>query len=194
MKMVKMTAPYIPGFLAFREAEFLTALVEEQRRLRPEVTPSTLLVDGNGILHPRKCGIACHIGVDTGIPTVGVAKHLHQIQEYGEEFTRESIRKRFLELDKAGEYVTLTTTEGNVLGAALKTSPVSSNPVFVSVGSGLSLASALALVSKVSRYRIPEPTRQADIISREFLRVNHPTERQKQQQKHKKNQRQVMKQ
>merc|ERR1712013_845858 len=81
----------------------------------------------------------------------------------------------------------LATTGGRVLGAALKTSRESCNPVYVSVGSGLSLTSAVELVNKVAKYRIPEPTRQADIISREFLRINHPTERQKQPQKNKKN-------
>ena len=96
------------------------------------------------------------------------------------------VKKRFSELHHAGEYITLATTGGKILGAALKTSAESCNPVYVSVGSGLCLTSAVELVSKVARYRIPEPTRQADIISREFLRTNHPTERQKQQQKHKK--------
>eukprot|EP00092_Neocalanus_flemingeri_P030001 GFUD01032571.1.p1 GENE.GFUD01032571.1~~GFUD01032571.1.p1 ORF type:complete len:324 (-),score=94.56 GFUD01032571.1:182-1153(-) len=179
-KMVKMTAPYVPGFLAFREAQFLIDLVEAQKTTRPEVTPHALLVDGNGVLHPRQCGIACHIGVATGLPAVGVAKNLHQIQEYGDQFTRENVRERFSILTQAGQHITLATTEGRILGAALKTSAESSNPVYVSVGSGLSLASALELVNKVSKYRVPEPTRQADMISREFLRQNHPTERQKQ--------------
>jgi len=186
-KMVKMTAPYIPGFLAFREAKFLTDLVDEQKKERPEVTPSALLVDGNGVLHPRKCGLACHIGVDTGLPSIGVAKNLHQVQEYGDQFSRENVKKRFSELSRSGEYITLATSEGRVLGAALKTSEGSFNPVFVSVGSGISLSSAVKLVSKVSKYRIPEPTRQADIISREFLRINHPTDKQIQPQKQRKN-------
>ena len=179
-KMVKMTAPYVPGFLAFREAQFLIDLVETQKTIQPEVTPRALLVDGNGVLHPRQCGIACHIGVATGLPAVGVAKNLHQIQEFGDQFTRESVKERFSKLTQAGEHITLATEEGKILGAALKTSANSSNPVYVSVGSGLSLASALQLVNKVSRYRVPEPTRQADMISREFLRLNHPTEKQKQ--------------
>merc|ERR1719186_2046665 len=179
-KMVKMTAPYVPGFLAFREVQFLIDLVEAQKTIQPEVTPSALLVDGNGVLHPRQCGIACHIGVATGLPAVGVAKNLHQIQEFGDQFTRESVKEGFSMLTQAGEHITLATKEGKILGAALKTSATSSNPVYVSVGSGMSLASAMQLVNKVSRYRVPEPTRQADMISREFLRLNHPTEKQKQ--------------
>ena len=111
---------------------------------------------------------------------MGVAKNLHQIQEYGEQFTRENVKERFSNLKTPEGHITLATSEGKILGAALKTSANSSNPVFVSVGSGLSLASALELVSKVSKYRVPEPTRQADLMSREFLRLNHPTQRQKQ--------------
>ena len=62
--MVTMTQPYIPGFLAFREAPHLEDLVTTQRRERPELTPSLLVVDGNGLLHPRQAGLACHIGVE----------------------------------------------------------------------------------------------------------------------------------
>merc|ERR1711915_14856 len=180
LQMVQMTAPYVPGFLAFREANFLVDLVQRQMNTKPEVTPGVLLVDGNGILHPRQCGLACHIGVSTGLPTVGVAKNLHQIQEFGEEFTRESVKKRFSRLTETEHYITLSSLDGKALGAALRTNPSSDNPVYVSVGSGLCLETAVQLVNRVSRYRIPEPTRQADILSREFLRIHHPTEKQKQ--------------
>ena len=59
-EMLKMIAPYISGFLAFREATFLIDLVNAQKKIKPEVTPSALLVDGHGVLHPRQCGIARH--------------------------------------------------------------------------------------------------------------------------------------
>ena len=60
--MVQIDAPYIPGFLAFREFRFLANLVEEQIELNPELTPEVLLIDGNGILHPNRAGIASHLG------------------------------------------------------------------------------------------------------------------------------------
>ena len=60
--MVTMTQPYILSFLAFREAPHLEDLVTTQRRERPELTPQLLVVDGNGLLHPRQAGLACHIG------------------------------------------------------------------------------------------------------------------------------------
>jgi len=147
------------------------------------------MVDGNGVLHPRKCGVACHIGIDTGIPTLGVAKNLHQIEEFGEEFTRQSVKERYAMLTEPGQHIQLSTLEvqkGEILGAALRTNRESKNPVFVSVGTGISLDTGIKVVSRASRSRIPEPTRQADILTREYLRIHHPTERQRQQFKKKK--------
>lgn len=71
-----LSVPYIPSFLAFREIAPLQRLVERQQTLRPDVTPAAVLVDGNGILHPRGAGIASFLGVRVGIPTIGVAKTL----------------------------------------------------------------------------------------------------------------------
>ena len=79
------------------------------RQTVPELTPGILMVDGNGLLHPRQCGIACHIGVETNIPTLGVAKNLHQIQEFGQEFTRENVRQRFESLTELENFLTLKT-------------------------------------------------------------------------------------
>ena len=79
------------------------------RQTVPELTPDILMVDGNGLLHPRQCGIACHIGVETSIPTLGVAKNLHQIQEFGQEFTRENVRQRFESLTELENFLTLKT-------------------------------------------------------------------------------------
>lgn len=178
LQMVEMTAPYIPGYLAFREAGALCQMVEKQIKEKPEVTPNVLMVDGNGILHPRQCGTACHIALVTGLPTVGVAKNLHLVEQLGEKFSRDDVKKRFANLTEAGEYLTLTTSEDRELGAALKTCVTSRNPVYVSVGSGLSLSTAISLVIKISRHRVPEPIRQADLLSREFLRLHHPTQKQ----------------
>ena len=68
--------PYRPSYLAFREVDPLVRLVRTQRQQRPDLTPRALLVDGNGLLHPRKAGLACFVGVRTGLPTIGVGKTL----------------------------------------------------------------------------------------------------------------------
>eukprot|EP00730_Choanoeca_flexa_P019023 TRINITY_DN9278_c0_g1_i2.p4 TRINITY_DN9278_c0_g1~~TRINITY_DN9278_c0_g1_i2.p4 ORF type:complete len:176 (+),score=29.03 TRINITY_DN9278_c0_g1_i2:4861-5388(+) len=71
--MVELTAPYVPGFLAFREVSHLVQLVSELKDNQPELVPQVILVDGNGVLHHRSFGLACHLGVLTDIPTVCVA-------------------------------------------------------------------------------------------------------------------------
>jgi hypothetical protein len=72
----RLRVPYIPGFLAFREIDPILNLVEKQLRDRPDLTPRAILVDGNGLLHPRGAGIACFLCFRTGIPTIGIGKTL----------------------------------------------------------------------------------------------------------------------
>jgi len=182
VSMVKLTVPYIPSFLGFREADIFCGMVSRQKSKEPAVTPGVLMVDGNGLLHPRCCGTACHVGLAIGLSTVGVAKNLHLIEDLGLEGERGEAARRLKEsfkgVEEVGHQVPLATQKGRVLGAAVKTSLESKNPIFVSVGSGLSLKTAVSLVTKMSRHRIPEPIRQADFLSREYLRLNHPSSRQ----------------
>ena len=72
----ELTVPYIPTFLAFREIDPIERLVKKQVRERPDVTPHVILVDGNGVLHPRHAGIACFVGTRLSIPTIGIGKSL----------------------------------------------------------------------------------------------------------------------
>eukprot|EP00947_MAST-08B_sp_MAST-8B-sp1_P003369 g3369.t1 len=76
---VALTQPYMPGFLAFREVGFLVTLVNELRKRAPECEPDVIMVDGNGVLHKRGFGLACHLGVLVGIPTVGVGKNWYEV-------------------------------------------------------------------------------------------------------------------
>ena len=77
----KVTVPYISTYLAFREIDPLQRLVSRQLEQYPQYTPRAILVDGNGILHPRRAGMACFLGVRTGIPTIGVGKKLCCVEE-----------------------------------------------------------------------------------------------------------------
>ncbi|XP_063149449.1 endonuclease V isoform X3 [Candoia aspera] len=77
--VVAVNAPYVAGFLAFREVPFLLEAVQRLETQEPSLMPQVLLVDGNGILHHRGFGIACHLGVLTSLPCVGVAKNLLQV-------------------------------------------------------------------------------------------------------------------
>ncbi|XP_064006835.1 endonuclease V isoform X6 [Pogoniulus pusillus] len=126
-----------------------------------------LLVDGNGLLHPRGFGVACHLGVLTDLPCIGVAKNLLQVDGLvKDELHKEQIRS----LQKGGDSFPLTGTSGGVLGMALRSYDKSSKPLYVSVGHRVCLETALRLVKSCCRYRIPEPIRQADIRSREYIR------------------------
>ncbi|HEX2316018.1 MAG TPA: deoxyribonuclease V [Thermomonospora sp.] len=143
--------PYVPGLFAFRE---LPALVEALERL--SVTPDLLVCDGQGLAHPRRFGLACHLGVLTGLPSMGVAKN-HLLGAY----------------DPPGETRGSSadlTDGGEVVGRVLRTQ-TGVRPVFVSVGHRIDLATACRHALALSpRYRLPETTRRADHLSRRALR------------------------
>jgi deoxyinosine 3'endonuclease (endonuclease V) len=159
--MVKLTAPYIPGFLAFREAPHLVALLERIKAEKPELFPQVLFVDGNGMLHPKGFGLACHLGVLADLPTVGVGKTMMAVDGLYEVWKKKRIA--------AGSHERLVGTSGRVWGAAVAATS-SSNPTFISVGHRVSLDSAVRLTQLVTRTRIPEPVRAADLRSRDLLR------------------------
>ncbi|XP_072501351.1 endonuclease V isoform X6 [Notamacropus eugenii] len=78
-RMVNLTAPYVSGFLAFREVPFLVDAIQRLQKKESSLMPQVLLVDGNGVLHHRGFGVACHIGILTDLPCIGVAKKLLQV-------------------------------------------------------------------------------------------------------------------
>jgi len=133
--------PYIPTFLAFREMPLLLKLYE-----KTELKPDLFFVDGQGVAHPRGCGIASHFGVETGEVSVGVAKS--RLFGYYKEPG-----------DKKGEFSYLKFRD-RIVGAVVRTRDRTA-PVFVSVGHRISLRTAIDLVLETSRFRIPEPTRLA---------------------------------
>ncbi|NXP49458.1 ENDOV Endonuclease, partial [Heliornis fulica] len=167
-QMVAVSAPYVPGFLAFREVPFLVEAVQRLQQEKPELKPQVLLVDGNGLLHPRGFGVACHLGVLTDLPCIGVAKNLLQVDGLvRDELHREQVHS----LQRKGDTFPLTGASGAILGmVSCRDSNSSSKPLYVSVGHRVCLETAVRLVKSCCRYRIPEPIRQADIRSREYIR------------------------
>ncbi|NWV26662.1 ENDOV Endonuclease, partial [Origma solitaria] len=155
--MVAVSAPYVAGFLAFREVPFLVEAVQRLQQEEPQLQPQVLLVDGNGLLHPRGFGTACHLGVLTDLPCIGVAKNLLHVDGLArDELHREQVRS----LQRSGETFPLTGTSGKVLGMVLRSYNNSSKPLYVSVGHRVSLDTAVRLVKACCRFRIPEPIRQ----------------------------------
>ncbi|XP_056891703.1 endonuclease V-like isoform X4 [Takifugu flavidus] len=162
-QMVALTAPYIAGFLAFRETPFLLDALKRLEKNRPDLVPQVVFVDGNGLFHYREFGLACHLGVLSGLPCVGVAKNLLQVQGVRKS---EEHQAQVAALKKGGDSFPLTAASGKVLGKALRSSDSSSKPVYVSVGHKISVDTAVRLTHSCCRYRIPEPIRQRDALPR----------------------------
>jgi deoxyribonuclease V len=136
--------PYVPGFLSFREGP---AVMQAVRALRHEF--GAILFDGQGFAHPRRCGIASHLAIQLDKPGAGVAKS--------------RLLGTFGKLAANAGATTPLKDDDEQIGVVLRTQR-GIRPVFVSVGHRMDLASAIKLVlACCTRYRIPEPTRQADI-------------------------------
>lgn len=141
---VKLKFPYIPTFLAFREVEGLLKAVDEMRA-------DVYMVGGHGLAHPRRAGLACHLGVMLNKPTLGVAKS----KLIGR--AREPASTR-------GSHSPLL--DGDELVGAVVRSRAGSKPVYVSVGHKISLKSAIEVaLATTTVHRLPEPLFQAHAIA-----------------------------
>lgn len=143
----KTVFPYVPGYLSFREIPPLLGAWEKLRQ-----QPDLVLCDGQGYAHPRRFGLACHLGVLIDRPTIGVAKSplVGEHQTLGEQ---------------KGDYQWLVD-QGEVVGAVVR-SRTGVKPLYVSVGHGITLEQAIAYVLACTpKYRLPETTRFADRLSK----------------------------
>ena len=137
--------PYIPGLLTFREAP---VLLEAFKKIRIE--PDVILFDGQGVAHPRRLGLAAHMGLLLDTPSVGCAKSRF-VGEYAPVGA------------SVGAYSELLF-EGETIGVVLRTRE-NVKPVFVSVGHKVDLPAAIEVVLRtLSRFRLPEPTRRAHLL------------------------------
>lgn len=137
--------PYVPGLLSFRE---IPPLLDAWSKLR--TTPDVIMLDGQGIAHPRRFGIACHLGLVVGVPAFGCAKSV-LTGTYDEPAT------------ERGSLSPLTD-RGEVIGAAVRTKR-NVKPVYISAGTGLALDDAVRLTLAChGGYRQPEPTRRAHLL------------------------------
>lgn len=142
----KLGFPYVPGLLSFRESPLILAACEKLT-----VTPDLILVDGQGVAHPRRMGLASHLGLLLNTPTIGCAKSRlcgsHQAPG-----------------DEPGSYAELMDS-GEVIGAVLRTK-FGAAPIYVSIGHKIDLKTAVYWVMECCRgYRLPEPTRFAHLAA-----------------------------
>jgi deoxyribonuclease V len=142
----EVSFPYVPGLFSFREIPLLIPALEKLK-----TTPQVMLVDGQGIAHPQRMGLAAHLGILMDIPTIGCAKS--RLLGTHEEPSKEKGACSYL-YDKA-----------EVIGAVVRTR-TNISPVYVSIGHKISLLTAVELVLKcITKFRIPEPLRTAHIAS-----------------------------
>ncbi len=138
--------PYVPGLLSFRESPLLLAACQKLT-----LTPDLILVDGQGIAHPRRLGLASHLGLLLDIPAIGCAKS--RLCGWHEPVGA-----------AAGSFAELKDND-EVIGAALRTKE-RVTPIYISIGHKVDLASAISWVMTCCRgYRIPEPTRLAHLAA-----------------------------
>jgi deoxyribonuclease V len=149
--VTKVLFPYIPGFLSFREGQ---AVIRAIHGLKNK--PDVIIFDGQGIAHPRGLGIATHIGVLLGIPTIGCAKS-RLVGEYEEPGYKKG-KWSFLRYNR------------EIVGAVLRTKDYV-KPLFISPGHRTDLRNSIDItLTCAKKYRIPEPLRMADFISKKIKR------------------------
>ncbi|MEU0228040.1 endonuclease V [Streptomyces sp. NPDC006284] len=147
----RISFPYVPGLLAFREIPTVLAALDALPR-----SSGLIVCDGYGLAHPRRFGLASHLGVLTGLPTIGVAKNPFTFTYDDPGPARGSTAPLLAGAEEVGRAV--RTREGV-------------KPVFVSVGHRVSLDNACAhTLALAPAYRLPETTRRADALCREALR------------------------
>ena len=156
----KVTFPYIPGLLSFREAPVCIAAVEKLKS-----KPDVFMIDGQGIAHPRRLGLAAHLGLFFDRPTIGCAKSrlIGAYEEPGLEKGAHSLLK-----GKRGKL----NSRSETIGAVLRTR-TNVKPVFVSVGNKCLLKDAIEITLACAvKYRLPEPTRLAhQLVSKLRLKI-----------------------
>lgn len=146
MAQCPTTFPYIPGFLSFREIPVVLKALE-----KISITPHLIICDGQGIAHPRRFGLACHLGVLIDIPTIGAAKSL-LVGQY------EAL------LPEKGCWQPLRHG-GEIIGAVVR-SRTNVKPLYISPGHRISLLTAIDYVLRCTpKYRLPETTRWADKLA-----------------------------
>ena len=165
-QLVEMKEPYVPGFLAFREVNLLVNLINDLKKNAPEYMPQVILVDGNGILHVKGFGLACHLGVLVDIPTIGCSKNVFKIDGIDKIKVKE-IANKFL--NKGGDYYPLIGDSGEQWGWAFRSNDESKNPMIISLGHKISNETSMKIVKLCTIHRIPQPIRFSDKISRRLI-------------------------
>ncbi len=145
----EVTFPYIPTYLAFREIPPILDVLDKCK-----IEPDVIMVDGNGILHPNKTGLATHLGLETDIPTIGVAKS----KLCGTLMNKVDRKNRVSSIHIDEELVGYAVLEGSR----------ATNPIYVSSGYGISIEKSLEIVRDHCTYKVPDPIRSAHMVAKKL--------------------------
>lgn len=176
-KTFDVKVPYVPGLLCFREGPVVMSLLRDFQAERPDISIDLLIVDGCGEWHPRGFGLACYVGLLSGVPTIGVSKSYLYV---GNEMHSKEVQHEAQSHcpSKYDHWVLEHTLEDgfHIRCGVLRTTDSSPfNPIYVSCGHLCDLESALTIVKGICLFREPEPVRLADRISRQYVRETlHP--------------------
>lgn len=168
----RVDTPYISGLLCFREGPVVVDMYRAFCRAHPEIALDALLVDGCGEWHPRGFGLACYVGLECNVPTIGVSKSFLYV---GSEHSSHSVQSAAQSAcPNVGDAMRLhhALDDGREIqcGVMRTTNSTPFKPIFVSVGHLVDYDSAVDLVRHICRFREPEPLRLADRISRQYVR------------------------
>jgi deoxyribonuclease V len=148
----RLKFPYVPGLLSFRELPVCLSAMEKLQK-----APNAVIVDGQGIAHPRRFGLACHLGLFIDIPTIGCAKS-RLIGEFDEPASKKGSESPLKDGDE-------------IIGTVLRTRN-NARPLFVSVGNRCRLQDAVRIVlACCTKYRLPEPSRLAHQIAAKLKNI-----------------------
>lgn len=167
-EFVEITQPYVPGFLAFREVDHLIELYSKFKSLDIyyNLIPDVILVDGNGILHSNRFGLASHLGVKLNLPTIGCSKTMFYVDGLTRKFIQEKSSEKLL---KENDYFNLIGMSGEIWGVAYRSTNQSYKPIYISIGHMIDLSKSIKIVEKCIRFRVPEPIRICDLTTRKIL-------------------------
>ena len=165
-KIIKNKIPYISGYIGFREVPHFVDMYRDMLKFKASFTPDVIILNSFGKLHPRKAGSALQLALAINMPVIGVGKSLITVDGLEEAKVRYQFKD---ECSGLGEYIEIIGKSGTNYGAAVKTGKSSNNPLYVTIGSYISLETAIDIVINCSKHRLPEPVRRADIYSKNML-------------------------
>ena len=160
--------PYITGYSAFRDCPVFMKIIDILKENCPELMPQVILMNDNGVWHPKRAGIASYFSILSGIPCFGVSKNLI----VADGITQERVEQMLVEQAPIeNQFVQVVGDSGAVLGLAYNITGSLKNAVYISAGHKITLQTACDIFKKVTKLNITETVHQADQLSRDLVAI-----------------------